>query len=286
MSTLDLFNRCYRVRFNDLVFDSREPGGALAVKFEVTKTLYSMANTGSVTLTNLNESHRTRLAALRQSRRRIRVELWAGYGNDPSLIFVGDLRGFEDSAEGVEASTKVFGTDGGYKITDTRFTRSYAEGVDIRVPVRDLARSLSLGDGNLNELGLLQLGNYTTLPRPKSFHGLASKSLTEFLRGLGHTWSIQNGAIQILRNGTALARTGVRLNKDTGLIEAHFVDRRTVRILSFLIPELAPGYRITVDSQRVSGDFRVHSVKYSGDSWGGDWLCETECRIPRPLTPY
>ena len=156
----------------------------------------------------------------------------------------------------------------------------------MRVPVRDLVRALSLGDGNLNEVGALQLGNYTTLPRPKSFHGLASASLTAFLRGLGYTWSIQNGAVQILRNGATLQRTGVRLSPGTGLIEAHYLDRRTVRIVAFLIPEVAPGYRITVDSQRVSGDFRVHSVKYSGDSFGGDWICEIECRIPRPITPY
>lgn len=283
--TTTLYDRNYRVRFDDLVFDSRD-GQTLAVTFEVTKTLYVQANTGSVTLVNLNETHRTRLAALRQARRRIRVELWAGYGNDIPLLFVGDLRGFEDKGEGVEATTKVEGTDGGYKITDSRFSRTYAAGVDVRVPIQEMVRSLSLGDGNLNEVGRLQLGNYTTLQRPKSFHGLASDQLTRYLRSLGYTWSIQNGAIQILRNGATLARTGVRLNRGTGLIEAHYVDRRTVRIVSFLIPEIAPGYRIIVESQRVSGDFRVHSVKYSGDSFGGDWVCEIECRIPRPITPY
>lgn len=284
--TTTLYDRNYRVRFDDLVFDSRENGNTLAVVFEVQKTLYSMANTGSVTLCNLNESHRARLAALRQARRRIRVELSAGYGQDIPLLFVGDLRGFEDKGEGVEATTKVEGVDGGFKITDSRFSRTYAAGVDIRVPVRDLVRSLTLGDGNVNELGLLQLGNYTTLPRPMSFHGLASDQLTRFLRGLGYTWSIQNGAVQILRNGATLARTGVRLSRSSGLIEAHYVNRRTIHIVSFLIPEIAPGYRVIVDSQRVSGDFRVHSVKYSGDSFGGDWLCEIECRIPRPITPY
>jgi len=286
MTTRDLYNRCYRVRFNDLVFDSTVDGETLQCVFEVQKTLYSMANTGSVTLYNLNESHRTELARLRQSRRRIRVEIWAGYGTDPPLLFVGDLRQFEDMGEGTETTTKVSGVDGGYKITDQRWSRTYPAGVDVRVPVRDLVRALSLGDGNLNEVGALQLGNYTTLPRPKSFHGLASASLTAFLRGLGYTWSIQNGAVQILRNGATLQRTGVRLSPGTGLIEAHYLDRRTVRIVAFLIPEVAPGYRITVDSQRVSGDFRVHSVKYSGDSFGGDWICEIECRIPRPITPY
>lgn len=286
MTTFDLMNRCYRVRFNDLVFDSSVDGETLQVVFEVQKTLHSSANTGSVTLTNLNATHRTELARLRQARRRIRVEVWAGYGTDPPLLFTGDLRQFEDMRAGTETTTKVAGVDGGFKITESRWSRSYPAGVDVRVPVRDLVRSLSLGDGNLNEVGALQLGNYTTLQRPKSFHGLASASLTQFLRGIGYTWSIQNGAVQILQNGSVLRRTGVRLTTATGLIDAHYVDRRTVRVLSFLIPEIAPGYRITVDSQRVSGDFRVHSVKYSGDSWGGDWICETECRIPRPITPY
>ncbi len=288
MTTRDLYGRCYRVRFDSFVYDSRDnPNGTLAVAFEVTKTLYVQANTGAVTLTNLNQSHRTHLAALRQARRRLRVELWAGYGNDPPLLFVGDLRGFTDNTtNNLETTTKIEGTDGGYKITDTRFSRSYPEGTDIRTPVQDMVRALSLGDGNLRELGAFVLGGRTTLATSKTFHGLCSDQLTRFLRSMGITWSIQNGAVQLLRYGATLQRTGVMLSKTTGLISAAYVDRRTVKVVAFLIPEIAPGYRIGIDSERVQGWFRVHSVKYAGDSHGGDWLCEVECRIPRPVTPY
>lgn len=286
MTTREIWNRSYVVRMDDLVFDSRT-GETLYMDFEVTKTLYVQANTGSLTLYNLNQSHRTRLAQFRQNRRRIRMEIRAGYGNDPPLLFIGDVRpvGFEDYGDGTETTTKVSGTDGGPKITETRFSRTYPEGTDLRIPVRDLARSLSIGDGNLSEIGTLSLGSYTALPRPLTVSGLASTELTELLRGAGYTWSIQNGAIQILRNGATLNRTGVSLSPSTGLVSAAYVDRRTVKVISHLIPEVAPGYSINVESERVTGAFRVHSVKYAGQT-DGEWSCEIECRIPRAIVPY
>ena len=286
MPTRDLYGRSYKVRFDDLVFESSREGETLQVSFSVEKTLYSGANTADVSLFNLNETHRSRFARMRQDRRRIRVEVWAGYTDNPPLLFIGDLRGFEDTGEGTETTTKISGLDGGQKLTDTRWSRSYRSGTDVRVCVQDLVRSMSLGDGNLNSIGELQLGNRTQLTRPKTFHGLASAQLTSFLRSMGYSWSVQNGSVQILRNGSTLQRTGVRLNATTGLISAQYVDRRTVKVISYLIPEIAPGYSIIVESKRVTGDFRIHSVKYSGDSWGGDWICEIECRIPRPVTPY
>jgi len=289
MTTTTLFDRCWKIRVGELVFDSKA-ATPIHIEFEVTKTLYVMANTAKLTVSNLNAEHREQFARLRHAatrtgRRRIRVEIHAGYGSDPALLFVGDVRGFIDEQNGTETITTFEGSDGGPLITEQRFSRTYRAGTNVTTPIREMVEALSIGEGNLREINAIQLGPYQTLPRPKTFHGLVSKSLTDYLASLGFRWSIQNGAVQILRNGATLARTGVRLTRETGLIEAHYVDWRTVHIQSFLIPELAPGYRIIVESERVNGDFRVHSVKYGG-AWDGDWTAEVECVIPRPLTPY
>lgn len=286
-----LFNRKWKVRLNTLTFESPAEGDGLQIAFEVTKSLYVAPNVCSLTVYNLNRQHRGELARLRRElRRRIRVELFAGYDSDPPLLFIGDLRGFDDTpgerTRLPESAVKVEGTDGGFKITEQRVSLSFRAGTPVTVVVHRLAEALSLGDGNLSELSGVQLGDYSTLQRPLAVHGLASRELTGFLRSLGYTWSIQNGLIQVLRNGAVLNRTGVRLNPDTGLIAASYVDRRTIKIQSFLIPEVIPGRNVIVESQRVQGSFRVHSVKYAGDSFGGDWTCDIECRVPRPLTPY
>jgi len=219
--TRELWKRCYRLRMGEIVFDSRR-GETIHFDFEVSKTLYSQANTASLTFYNLNESHRTALAQFRETRRRIRLEISAGYGEDPSLLFIGDVRpvGFKDYGEGTETITTVEGTDWGDRITENRVSRTYPEGTDLRTPVRDLVAALSLGEGNLSEMGALTLGSYTSLPRPYTFHGLASAELSAYLTSLGFTWSVQNGALQVLRNGSALNRRGILLNPSTGLIGA------------------------------------------------------------------
>lgn len=282
----ELFNRSWKVRLNTTTFESPREGEGLQIAFEVTKSLYMAPNTGSVTVFNMNRTARAEMTDLWKRRRRIRVELFAGYGEDPPLLFIGDLRGFDDSPGQNETAVRVEGTDSGKKITEQRVSTSFPAGTSVAQIVQVLARTLSLGEGNLSELGNPALGDSIYIHRPFVFHGLASKELDRFLRSVGFTWSIQNGAIQILRNGATLNRTGIQLNTQTGLIDAWYADRRTVKIRSLLIPEVIPGRSIILDSQRVQGVFRTHSVKYSGDSFGGDWMCEIECRIPRPLTPY
>jgi len=282
-----LFNRKWRVRLDTTVFEQPTEGEGLQIAFEVTKTLYGSPNHGSVTVFNLNREHRAELARLRQRRRRIRVELFAGYVTDPPLLFVGDLRGFDDAPGDTETQVTVEGDDGGRKITEQRVSLTFPTGTPVASVVHSLVRALDLGDGNLQEFdATTRLGDHGTIQRPKVFHGSASKELTDFLKSVGYSWSIQNGAVQILKNGATLNRTGVRLNTSTGLVSASYVDRRTVKVMSLLIPEVYPGRGVIVESQRVNGSFRVHSVKYSGDSFGGDWACEIECRIPRAIVPF
>lgn len=286
MTTHALYRRRWRVRLGDLVFSSPEAGEGLGISFEVEKQLWG-ANKGKVTVYNLNRTHRASLAGLYRARRRIRVELSAGYGTDePPLIFVGDLRGFDDSPSGVDTTATVEGVDGGQKIAASRISQTFPEGSSVAYVAQTIARAMLLGDGNIRDLNGATLGGNATLPRPIVCHGLASAELTAFLRSLGFSWSIQNGAIQVLRGSAPLRRSAIRLNPSTGLIEASYTDRRTIRVLSFLIPEIAPGVPVIVESQRVNGDFRAHAVKFSGDSRAGDWIADIQLRVPRPLTLY
>ena len=281
--TETLFNRRWVVRVNNLVFDSLE--GSVDIAFKVNRTLFSSANVGSVTLFNLNATHRAEIARLRQERRRIRVELSAGYGEaTPPLLFVGDVRGYEDTSEIPETTTRIFGVDGGVKISEQRFTKTYFENTPLAQPIYDLCRALDIGEGNARLIEY-RFNGQTRLQRPYVMHGLASRELSRYLARLGCSWSIQSGNIQVLRHGQVLRSRGVLLSPETGLVSARYVDRRTIEIVSALIPEILPGYRVLVESQRVRGDFRVHAVEYFGET-RGEWACKIECRVPRTTTPY
>lgn len=48
------------------------------------------------------------------------------------------------------------------------------------------------------------------------------------------------------------------------------------KIKTLLSPTISPGDAVKVESEIISGWFKVESIKHSGDSYGGDWVSEIE----------
>lgn len=279
---MDTFNRNWRIQLGDIQFPATPGGPSLEIQFEVTKSLWG-GNKASLTVFNLSEEHRGAISRLRQRRRRIRVEISAGYGEgeDPPLLFVGDLRFMTVlPPSGGDNSVTIEGTDGGTKIMDSRFSKSFPANTPVFGVVAELVDSLGIGRGNLSEFTRsLTFRGRERIPRPVTFHGTSAKALDGFLESLGYRWSIQNGAFQLLANGHALQRSAVLLSGDTGLISASWGDRFHAKALCFLNPDIYPGRLLDIRGSAVDGGFRTNTVKYAGDSFGGDWTCDIEARV-------
>ncbi len=116
-------------------------------------------------------------------------------------------------------------------------------------------------------------------------HGRASDTLDDVLAAAGYTWSVQDGALQVLRAEESAA--GVILLDSSNIIGSPTMStpdkKGSAPILSLtcmLEPGILPGAVIDVDSDQHKGRFKVQKATHSGDTAGGAWYTKTESIQP------
>ena len=115
--------------------------------------------------------------------------------------------------------------------------------------------------------------------RTTVMRGYARDTLDTTLRSAGYEWSIQDGNLLFLKNGTALdavilART---LSPSTGLIDVPSVDNDgTLKARTYMLTDLTPGRVVNVEAEFVEGRYRIEKATYNGDTRGNDWFIDIE----------
>lgn len=271
-----LFSRRCAVVVDDLLVDG------LRVQFSVEKTLTKHPNTADVKITNLSESTR------RQMRKKhAKVVLSAGYDDTIARIFSGQARTTDHARQGPEWETHIQCGDGEVQFRFSRVSESYGPGAALGDIITSLGRSMGVDLGNVREqveAGGFR-GNVDQFAQGYVAHGRASTELDRILRTAGFEWSIQDGALQLLKPGQTSKRQAVLLSPETGLVgspEHGAPDKKgkpsVMKCKSLLQPSIVPGGRVELRSQNVQGQYRVEKVKHTGDTAGGDWYSEVEAR--------
>lgn len=279
---MTLFIRDWRVTVGTL-----RVAAPLRVAFEIERTTRPQPNKATVRLFNLTRDHQAQIERATVAQ----VILDVGYRNDRGLetVFRGELfraRGsnppsIHTQLSGVEAVTTIEARDGGRAYQRARVEQSFGPGVRVATVLRACADALGLGTGNVAEaatVARLEAGG-DVYPEGTVLSGQASRELTRILRGLGLGWSVQHGSVQVLRRGAALQTQIVRLAPETGLVgSAEIGTRGRVKALALLTPDLWPGRRVQLESERASGQYVCRSVTYRGDSHTNEWHahCELE----------
>ncbi|MCK6585963.1 MAG: hypothetical protein L6Q76_00100 [Polyangiaceae bacterium] len=268
----DLFARAVVVQVDTLRL--RE----LDVAFEVNRSLdASSPNTCELKLYNLREDHRSQLG----ERASVRCVLEAGYRDRTSVIFAGELRNVRSERDGADIVTKAETGDGERRRRTARTNRSHAPGTTLETVVRDLASTMGVGIGNTEQMSALTSGRQFRHGTVTS--GNAPGQLGRVLRGAGLEHSVQDGQLQVLRRGDALAGTAVVLSPSTGLIGSPVkeLDERRRQIVTakcLMIPDLVPGRRVRLEAAEIDGEYRVEKARYQGYTKGEDWYIELELR--------
>src|SRR5574338_628666 len=136
---------------------------------------------------------------------------------------------------------------------------------------------MGIGLGNLKEASSF-LGGAGTGPATV-IHGRAPEAFTQFTRAHGLEWSVQDGALQVLRHGDSVAPRATLLSSDSGLVGSPSVDHKGVLTLRALIqPELLPGRLIAVESIAAKGTYRIEDVTFSGETHGTSWYADIHAR--------
>lgn len=274
-----LFDRRVTVTVDTLQFSG------LDVAFKVEKDLKAKPNTCELSIWNLTPDHQAQLEQLapkdkKQATKGIPCQIDAGYKDAASLIWLGDLRTADTVREGPDWITHLSSGDGEKAWQNAKLHVSYGPKTSLETALRAMARALGVGEGNLSKVvkQLKQAGS-AIFPAGTVISGPVSRELTAFARSADLEVSIQDGALQFLDRGKALAGTALLLNSETGLIGSPTVDNEgilTARML--MIPDVRPGGLVTIDAARVKGTYRIEKAVWSGDTASTDWYIEINAK--------
>jgi hypothetical protein len=291
-----LYDRIYRL----LVGKKGESKGLeiteLRIQFEIAKTAKKNPNKGSIKIYNLKKDTREEL-----EKPDTRCLLYAGYKDDAGalLIFNGAVTHAWSKFELPDIITEFELGDGAAEMRDTTISVGYDKGIKSTQILNDVSK---------------QMGTPLVLPSDAperswenglSYYGSARTLLDKVTKGTGLEWSIQNGDLQVIKNGMVTTRQGIVISADSGLIGSPERERKTKdgttktkkqkgsdpvkhhdgwSVKCLLLPQLNPGDRVKLESRQVNGIFRVQELKHHGDSdASGDY--QTELKLIDPAEP-
>ncbi len=236
-----------------------DDGGALKINFSIEKTAKGKPNKGKITVYNLNADSRGFVEPEKENPRS--VILFAGYEDDPPLIFAGDIDEAPTKRSGLDLITTIEGRDGGATWQTAKMVESFAGGGG--QTTHDLMRRAA------SSLGLpIEIGQ--DVPAPEILRGFvavgrASDIMAELASWSSADWSIQDGLIVVTASGEPRAGEIYELSPATGLLEAT-KDKKATTIKILLNGRILPKDVVRVEGANVSGLFVVDKIVHSGDS--------------------
>jgi hypothetical protein len=276
----ELYERDVVLNAGGIQIASRQPGGfsrpTLRFTFKIERHLGKDPNTADISIWNLNRDTRALLQELN-----LQTVLEAGYIGSRSTIFTGQLAYGAPGRDGTDWVSNLQSADGGKQIAQSRVSLSFGPGVGIGTVLQRLASELGLGLGNVAAAaatGSLR-GAVTEYINGIALNGKTYDQLEKVARQMGLGLSIQDGQIQLLAPGETLRGDAVLLTRSTGLIGSpELGEKGRVTARSLLQPDLIPGRRVRIESERVTGFYKVSRAVFLGDTWGQDWYTDIEAK--------
>jgi hypothetical protein len=289
-----LFKRAARVVVDtiELVVDPASPGNSLDLSFSVVRSLKPEPNTAEIQIWNLNEDNRSALedkGTLPGSVAKgepppkpppgIACTIEAGYEEQTALLYSGTLRVAYTTREGADLITTLSAGDGEKEYQRSRVNLSIAKGTPNTSVLEQVQKALGINAGNLSTAAAALASAPILFPQGGVLSGSASQIMTRVAQSLGFEWSIQEGALQLLQNAEPLAATATLLTPSTGLVGTPSIDVGGILTAqALMIPDIFPGRLIVLESERLTGNYRVETCNYSGNTAGPDWYIDIEAK--------
>lgn len=286
----DLFGKTWRVVIDTIEIE------ALDVHFEIQKSKKPEPNTCELTIYNLNRDHQAQLEQLGGIKARTAAEIKAsknaapatkgvpclieaGYGDRLTQVWLGDLRTVQTTDDGPDGVTVLGSGDGEKAWKNARLHVAYGPKTPIETALRAIARALGVGEGNLSKVvARLKQAGSAIYPSGKVISGSASRALVELARSADIDVSIQDGALQFLDRGKALAEEAILLNSETGMIGTPTVDNEGIlTVETMMIPDVRCGRLVQMDAKRIKGGFMIERARCAGETDGEPWGYTLEC---------
>lgn len=234
------------------------------IQFEAVKSIAGYGlNKLNAKLFGLSERNREYFVKDAEQRKFLRLELSAGYRGNVKKIFTGDLhRGSNKlTKNGFETVFECF--DGGFDYINSYTARTV---VGKQNTVNAILQDMPNTDKG-------RVGDFPQLVRPKVLMGASSKLLEDFV-GPDERFYIEDGRVNIIKNGEVVTTLIPAVNSRTGLIGTPEREFSQVTFETLMNPSIVPGGRVQLESTvaaHLNGTYRVDSMTYTGDTEGNDW---------------
>lgn len=263
---MSLFNRKIKVEIGRLTLTES------AVNFRIERSLKKEPNSADITVFNLAKATRDDLEnnpSWRNADSTIPVSLFAGYGDELTQLFTGDLDRVTHRKQAPDWLTEISGGDGEKGFKRGRAAVGYRVDTSVETVVKDLAKRIGVGLGNVRKAianrELEAIGQAFT--NGFAGNGSAQSQLDRLLRGAGLEYSIQDGELQVIPVDGSLGNDPIKLTPTSGLVGVPEVDNEgKLRARALLQPDLRPGEKVSIESESATGVWTIQSVVYSGSS--------------------
>lgn len=257
--------------------DKTDPSNPSRLRFvfRVSKSLSADPNTCEIRIYNLSQATRARL-----QEKGIEVTLEAGYKANSQIIFKGTTARIEHRHEGPDWESKLACGDGEKKMREEAVSLSFKAGTTVQEVAKKVGEAMKLSVGNLpQKLAAFAKEGKGSFANGLSIDGLASKAFDKIAEAAGLTWSVQDGALQVLKDDEAVAGPPLLVTSSQLIGQPESGEKSdkakekgpTFRAKVLLEPGLRPGRAVTLQSKAVQGTFRIEKVEHSGDTWGQEW---------------
>jgi len=247
----------------------------LRIDFDVEKTVSGIPNAATIKVYNLSRATRTRL-----KEEGGKVELLAGYRSgdgELGLAFAGTISDVVHEYTGDDVVTTLECGDGDKSQVTGFISKTYPRGASIESIVWDI-QELGMPDVSLGDT--IGLATLPALQRALSFQTTPRRALDELGRTYGFYWSIQNGALEVVKKDRFIPSV-TDLTPETGLIDTPAISDKGITARALLDTAIRPNRVVRLDSDKLrdegaSGEYRVSSVRYTGSNYSGDNTVELE----------
>ncbi len=276
MTVLD--KRRLKVQVGTILIEGVQSPG-LRVTGKATKTLKPEPNKCDLVIYGLNPEHRAGLTKVGRPTCAVSV----GYEGQITQIFYGQALHVRHERRGGDIVTTISTNDSGDKAQTARVHKSFRAGTKPGEVLKELTKALGVKVGNLNlavqklnagKAASIYLGGCTV-------DGHAPHYLTELCKSAGLEWSIQDGQLQVLDVGKALASQAIVLDESNLVGTPSISSKNVVECTTFIQGDVTPGRQIQVKHPFVEITARVEKCEYVFDTYSDDWYVTIEGQGPK-----
>ncbi len=286
-----LFDRSIRIEFSGVDI---APIENLKMTFDIDKNDGNQFNHGLVTITNLPEATRNKIARAHplgfpMVEPIINMSLYAGYRGREVLLLSGDILSAINNLVGPNWLTNI----------DVFSGLNDATKADVQVAFSLPTNAKVISDQLLAKLGIdvkytQEATEILNNKRPNDFStsGMAADEASVFLARYGLAFTIEEGSQGLVyidnrpRNPNAGKTNDNTFKPSNGLIGTPQITRIGINIKSFLRPGIRIFEKVFVESRTTTGslqapgyapEYHVIGMKHVGDNRDNDWFSEFEC---------